>query len=442
MSKNISRRDFMKMATVATGAALLAACGGATEEPVSSGEEQPEAQPPAAGEVTLEFWTFNDYAVGKALELFNGFIAEFEDNNPGIKVNLTGKPGSDILAALVAGAGTGDLPDSIQIQLGVGGDLIEIGALADMAPYWNTMSDDYKTQFNPGSMDPCIQEGSVWGLPFSAFAAILFRNLKVLEEAGIDTTAAPKDWAEFISQQQQIDAIGKKGNGKLLGQDWCQMHYYGGVPGTAKGVISEDGKSTLLTADAYTQLFQFGLDTKPYAVGSFMFDTATADLFMTDQLGFVSMGPWLAPTLDEAVDSQGLEYDAVEIPGKTAEQKGAIRGGEFTGMCPTDNVDACWKWVSFLSDYPQEAKFAAGIGRLMANDKALTQPEVQDNWLVQLTGAAFNTGVDEALFMRKSATGWQQPEIDYGNQVDTGAMQPAEAAEAMITDINDILAGG
>jgi multiple sugar transport system substrate-binding protein len=437
MSKNISRRDFLKIASISTGAAVLAACGGKATE-----TEGGEAQPPSEGEVTLEFWTFNDYAVGKPLEIFNGFITEFQDKNPGIKVNLTGKPGSDILAALITGASSGELPDSIQIQLGVGGDLIEVGALADMAPYWNTMSEEFQTQFNPGSMDPCIQEGKVWGLPFSAFATILFRNLKVLKGAGIDPEAGVVDWPDFVSQLEKVTAAGYKGNGKFLGNDWCQMHYYGGVPGTSKKTINPDGKSTALTAEAYTKLFEFGLETKPYSIGSFMYDTATSDLFMTDQLGFVSMGPWLAPTLDEAVTSKGLEYDAIEIPGQTADWKGTIRGGEFTGMCPTKNIDANWKWVSFLSDYPQEAKFASGIGRLMANDKALAQPEVQANYLVQLTGKAFNTAVDEALFMKKVASGWTQPEIDYGNQVDTGAMSPSEAAEKMIADMNSILAGG
>jgi multiple sugar transport system substrate-binding protein len=439
MSKNISRRDFLKMASLTAGAAVLVACGGQAEAPAG---EQPEGQPPAAGEVTLEFWTFNDYAVGKALELFNGYIAEFQDNNPGIKVNLTGKPGSDILAAMVAGAASGELPDSIQIQLGVGGDLIQVGALADMAPYWNTMSEEFQTQFNPGAMDPCKQEGKVWGLPFSAYAAILYRNLKVLRNAGIDTEAGVKDWEDFASQLEKVDAAGIKGNGKILGNDWCQLHYYGGVEGTSKQRIKENGKETALTVEAYTKLFEYAKRIQPYCVGSFMYDTATSDLFMTDQLAFVSMGPWLAPTLEEAVASQGLEYDAVQIPGETESWKGTIRGGEFTGICPTDNVDAAWKWASFISDYPQEAKWAAGIGRLMANDKALAQPEVQENWLVQLTGAAFNTAIDETLFMKKVATGFGQPEVDYGSLVDTGSMEPAQAAEEMIPAINDILAGG
>jgi hypothetical protein len=77
----------------------------------------------------------------------------------------------------------------------------------------------------------------------------------------------------------------------------------------------------------------------------------------------------------------------------------------------------------------------------MANDKVLEQPDVKQNWLVQLTGKAFNNAVDETLFMKKVATGWSQPEIDFGNQVDTGALKPADAAPKMIEAINKILSG-
>jgi multiple sugar transport system substrate-binding protein len=451
MSRTTNRRTFLKIAGLTGVGAVLAACGqpAATSAPAATAAPQattaPAAAPttaPAAGAATIEFWTFNDYATGVPLQLFNGFISDFQTANPGIKVNITGKPGSDILAGLVAGAGSGDLPDAIQIQLGVGGDLIAINALQDMEPYWATMTADYQGQFNKGAIGPCIQNGKVYGLPFSAYAAILFRNLTVLKKAGIDTTTPPKDWADFASQLDTITKAGLKGTGKILGSDWTQMHFYGGIPGTAKSVIAPDGKSTMLQAPAYQALFEYLLKIKQYSVASNEADTATSDLFSTNQLAYVTMGPWLAPTLDAVNGKNGFAYDVVEIPGQTADSKGSIRGGEFTGMTSLKQKDQSWKFIQFISDYPQEAKWAATIGRLMANDKALQQPDAMKNALVQVTGKAFNNAVDEALFMQKTATGWGQPEIDFGTQVDTGKVAPADAAPQMIAAINKILAGG
>jgi multiple sugar transport system substrate-binding protein len=441
-----SRRDFLKAAGLTTAALSLAACAPQAQQTNQAAEptkaEAPQQNPAAAANVTLEFWTFSDYATGKPLEIFKSYITKFQDSNKGIKVNITGKPGSDMLANVLAGASSGELPDALQIQLGSGGDLIAVNALVDMTPYWTTVSADYQNQFNKGAMDPCKQDGKVLGLPFSAYASILFRNLKVLKKAGIDPSAGVKDWADFADQLKKVSALGMKATGKILGNDWCQMHFYGGAPGATKRTIAPDGKSTELKADAYASLFDYLLTIKQYSAGSFMFDTATADLFKTDQLGFVSMGPWLSPDLEAAKAKSGLEYDAVEIPGQTADQKGTVRGGEFTGITSTKQADSAWKFVSFISDYPQEATWAAQIGRLMANDKALEQPDAKANWLVQLTGKAFNSAVDETLFMKKVATGWSQPEVDFGSQIDTGAATPKDAAPKMIEAINKILSAG
>jgi multiple sugar transport system substrate-binding protein len=451
MLRKTNRRTFLKIAGLSGVGAVLAACApAATPAPAATAAPQATTAPaaaapttaPAAGTATIEFWTFNDYATGVPLQLFNGFISDFQTANSGIKVNITGKPGSDILAGLVAGAGSGDLPDAIQIQLGVGGDLIAINALQDMEPYWATMTPDYQGQFNKGALGPCIQNGKVYGLPFSAYAAILFRNLTVLKKAGIDTSTPPKDWNDFASQLDMVTKAGLKGTGKILGSDWTQKHFYGGVPGTAKAVIAPDGKSTLLQAKAYQTLFEYLLKIKPNTVASNEADTATSDLFSTNQLGFVTMGPWLAPTLDAVKGKNGFDYDVVEIPGMDANSKGSIRGGEFTGMTSLKQKDQSWKFIQFISDYPQEAKWAATIGRLMANDKALQQPDAMKNALVQVTGKAFNNAVDEALFMQKTATGYGQPEIDFGTQVDTGKVTPADAAPKMIDAINKILSGG
>ncbi len=448
MLSKTSRRTFLKMAGLTGIGAVLAACGqagtpAATTAPQATTAGQAAATTaPSSGAATLEFWTFNDYATGVPLQIFNSYITQFQTDNPNIKVNLTGKPGTDILAGVVAGAGSGDLPDGIQIQLSVGGDLIAVNALQDMEPYWATMTPDYQGQFNKGALTPCIQQGKVYGLPFSAYAAILFRNLTVLKKAGIDTTNPPKDWTEFADQIDKVTKSGSKGMAKSLGSDWAQMHFYGGVPGTAKATIAPDGKSTLLKADAYQQTFDFLLKMKPYVVSSFVSDQASTDLFDTNQLAFLTMGPWLAPTLDAVKGKNGFDYDVVEIPGQTADAKGSIRGGEFSGMTSLKQKDQAWKFIQFISDYPQEAKWAATIGRLMANDKVLQQPDVQKNTLVQVTGKAYNNSIDEARMMQKNVTGWSQPEIDYGSQVDTGKSTPADAAPKMIDAINKLLAAG
>lgn len=115
MTRALSRREFLRLAGLAAGAVALASCKAPAEEPVDEPvEDEPADVPAPAEDVTLEFWTFNDFAVGKALELFETFIGEFESDNPGVKVNITGKPGGDILTGLITGAGLVTCPTAFR----------------------------------------------------------------------------------------------------------------------------------------------------------------------------------------------------------------------------------------------------------------------------------------------------------------------------------------
>ena len=434
MAQRMSRRDFLKIAGIATSAAFLTACGPAPAD------DDTTTQPPADEEVTLEFWTFNDYAVGKALELFETFIAEFEEANPGVKVNITGKPGTDILTGLITGAGSGELPDVVQIQVGTGGDLLQAEALQDVGSFWEADTEDFRSQFNPSWMELLLKGGHCWGLPFTAYSTILYRNLTVLKDAGIDPDAGIKDWDDLFEQAKKVKETGPWGLCKVLGDGWLHKHWYGGVTGAKQATIASDGKSTLMEADVYAKLFEYLVSLKPYTAEPFMYDQAATDLFITNQLAYVSMGPWLAPTLEEAVTESGLEYDAVQIPGQTGNDFGGVRGGEFTPIMPGSNVEKAWAWARYLSDAPQTARFAAELGRFLTNDKALEDPDVQKNALVQLTAKAFQTAVDEGPFMLKVSANWSQPETDYGTLVDDGSMSPTDAADQMIAEMNEILA--
>jgi len=46
-------------------------------------------------------------------------------------------------------------------------------------------------------------------LPYTGFNELLFRNLTVLKQAGIDTSTPPKDWAEWFEQMKKVKAAGK-----------------------------------------------------------------------------------------------------------------------------------------------------------------------------------------------------------------------------------------
>ena len=88
----LTRRDFLRMAAVATTGALVTACGAATPAPepeVAPAEQEVAAEAPAAEKVTLRLWSHQNTAFVKANE---ALAAKFQDSNPNVEIKYENFP--------------------------------------------------------------------------------------------------------------------------------------------------------------------------------------------------------------------------------------------------------------------------------------------------------------------------------------------------------------
>src|SRR5215831_9898785 len=134
--RRFDRRSLLLFGLTGGAAAVLAACGApaaptpappaakptdAAGAPAAAAKPTEGSQPAAAkpagapGAVSLDFWLFDEFATGQALEIMNSFVKQFESANPA-KINVIGKPSQAISSGLVAGASSGALPDGVSTQ--------------------------------------------------------------------------------------------------------------------------------------------------------------------------------------------------------------------------------------------------------------------------------------------------------------------------------------
>jgi len=96
----LTRRDFLRMAAVATTGALVTACGAATPAPGPEGapaEQEVAAEAPAAEKVTLRLWSINNTAFVKANE---GLIKKWQESNPNVEVKYENFPYADLIQTI------------------------------------------------------------------------------------------------------------------------------------------------------------------------------------------------------------------------------------------------------------------------------------------------------------------------------------------------------
>jgi len=205
----VSRRDFLRLAGVVGGTAILAACGAppapeVTEEPA---EEATSEEAAAPEEVTISWW--NQFSTPTCQETFPKVVEAFEEEYPGIKVEyeISGGPpgGGDYIEVLLARIAAGNPPDTATLwsppsQFGARGSLTAIDDMMGGARWAKPEA------FYEAPLKSCQWQGKTYGMPASAGAGCIFINTAKFEEKGISTKREdfPKTWDELKALSAQF----------------------------------------------------------------------------------------------------------------------------------------------------------------------------------------------------------------------------------------------
>jgi multiple sugar transport system substrate-binding protein len=428
-------------ATEGQPAAPANAAATAEQQPAAAATEQ---QPAASGSepVTLEYWVFSDYATDVGGDLQKQFISEFEASHPGVKINMTGKGGDELNTAVVSSAASGSIPDIFMNSTSNGALFTKVNALANVYDKWMSEPESYRKQFNPDMLaELSPADKTMWGLPYTGYATFLYRNLDVLQKAGIDPKEEVTDWNAWLAQMKKIKDAGLLALPSFYYDWWDFTSIYSGAATSDEWGIDFTNKTTKINPDKYIQTVKFLEEAKQYGTDLALQDQATTDLFLSNKLAFVISGPWSNPTFLEAKKNSGLNYDYVLIPGATPDNKGGVRGTEYIGFAPNNkNFDVAWEFVKYIMDEPQMTRWAEALARYNSNEVVLSK--VSDPLLQITTDAAKSALLERPPHFVEAYPGNYYQELqDNLAQITTGKFTPEEGAKDLVEKLNAIIAG-
>jgi len=391
----------------------------------------------------LQYWVYSDFAQGDALKLQQEFISEFEAANPGVKIVISGRGDDDLTSGQVAGAASGTLPDVFMNGLAVGAQLVEVGALANIYPEWMSMPQEFRDQFDADAIKSCSPKAeTLYCIPYTGFGEIMYRNLTVLEGAGIDTTTPPATWEEWYAQMQKV-----KESGKFAVPDQTQVFnsvasMYAIQGDKAKWGIDFEKRQTLVEPEPMARTLQMFVDMAPMQSGTSRNDQGTKDLFITNQLAFHVVGPWVNPNYAQAAKESGLKYDFVLVPGGKSGDHGGIKSYEFVSISPGKNKEIAWKFAAYITEKKQMARWAKLLSRYNANAAAMQEPEVTALPLIVKSVEAVKYAMDvmPPYFVGAVPNCYRSTMTDAASAVADGELTPDEGAKELIADLNDCLA--
>lgn len=290
--RSVSRREFLRLAGVGGGAALLAACGAAPSAPSAGTTAQPGAAttPPAVVETTTtaplaataapapvaeqttatvaaatgmapaaetptfavgaqagdvvgsgatRITWFNSYSTASTKQVIPLVLQAFVKENPDIAVERVGpEANANLQEALLARVAAGNPPDTSTIY-STPAELAAQGSLMAIDEFMATAKLATKDAFFAAPLKSCQWQGKTYGLPSSAGAGAIFLNVAKFKEKGISTKRAdfPKTWDEVKALSKEFtvkkgDKIEQAGLVPWTGLDWLTAAWSGLNGGT------------------------------------------------------------------------------------------------------------------------------------------------------------------------------------------------------------------
>lgn len=373
-----------------------------TEEKDAAKEENTEKEADSSKDEAAEitFWHAMGGGQGEALEKL---VAEFEKENPNIKVNLQNQGNyGDLNQILVATMQSpDDLPTITQaypdwmLQFE---DANLVTELTDMVNGENGI-EDYEDILE-GVRQEIEKDGKIMGLPFNKSTEVFWYNKTLFDELGLEV---PTNYEELVEVSKKINE--EKG---IPGVGFDSLSNFYATYLHNKGVEMDENLD--VASDESVEAVQYYLD----GIKEGYFRIAGTDQYMSGPFANEQVGAYIGSNAGEVYVKDGVdgkfEYAAAPYPAESAVQQG-------TNIYMFDNADdaqkqAAFKFLKFLTSKESQIQFALDTGYMPARTSAIEDSAYSES---DSAIAPILADATKNLYSRPLAPGSQQAYNDIGS---------------------------
>jgi multiple sugar transport system substrate-binding protein len=321
----------------------------------------------AAGEVTIAYsdWQLAQDIWGKSLR---DAIAEFEKQNPGIKVAnepvALGQRDVKFSTAIRGGKG----PDVFALDANPVKQYIKEGWVKDLTPFIEKEGGKkWLEDFYPVTLRPVTEQGKTYGVPKNTVAMVIVYNKEMFKEAGVKP---PKTWNDFREVSRKLTKattpggpIDQWGVTLVMAQASFDLRFSVVLRGFGGDFLTPDWKHSALNSLEAKQAFTFIVDMintdKSLPPGVTQVDCNAARRLLANKKIAMKIGTMWSMAevsgMNPALDGWNV-LDMTPIPQKEGVNK-KVRSTLYQKslfMNPnTPNPEAAWKLIKFLTEKKQ-----------------------------------------------------------------------------------------
>jgi multiple sugar transport system substrate-binding protein len=413
MSKNMSRRDFLKIASMATAGGILAACQPAaapapTAAPISTAA--PTATP-APVTIKASVWDYDLYEYDKAM------IENFMQKNPNIKVNPLNFPNADYDTKVNTMLSGGEDLDVIYAKsVALFGGMIGKNQVMDLKPLIQKDNLDLKP-YGASITAYMTLDDKILGLPYRYDRYLLYYNKDVFDAAGEPYPGPDLTWDDYRALALKIT----KGTGstKTYGGFFAPFNYCFVTPGLQEGKGGYDTMDFNLFREGWSNFYAMMYTDKSAPDWPSM-KSVSADqtYFLKGTTGMMINGTWFLNLVKTQIDAgkTTIRWGAQRVPVSKAMKAAGVHASNAS-ITPivinakSKNVEAAWAMVKHICS-EEAGKIAAsylitpgynsaGVVDAMAQVKGF-DPSAKDALLN--SGAAYPMGSGANKFLGALST--------------------------------------
>jgi sn-glycerol 3-phosphate transport system substrate-binding protein len=340
----------------------------------------------AAAQGTVEVPFFYPVAVGGPItKIIDGFAADFEKENPGIKLRpiYSGSYQESIAKALTA-VKSGDPPvTSILLSTDMY-TLIDEDAIVPFDDLVKTAEDRaWLKSFYPAFMENSQTGGKTWGIPFQRSTVVLYYNKEAFKEAGLDPNRPPATWQEMANDAQKLTKRDASGNVTQWG---VQIPSSGFPYWLFQGLAIENGVNLMNAAG--TQVYY----DKPEVIGALQYWVDLVNKYKVHPPGIVEWGTtpkdfferkvamiWTTTgNLTNVKNNAKFDFGVAMLP--ASKQRGSPTGGGnfyiFKKSTPAQR-EAAFKFIKWVTTPERAAQWGIDTGYVAVRADAWQTPAMK-----------------------------------------------------------------
>jgi sn-glycerol 3-phosphate transport system substrate-binding protein len=340
----------------------------------------------AVAQAPVDISFYYPVAVGGPItKIIDKFAADFEKENPGIKVHpiYSGTYQDSITKALTA-VKSNDAPAMSVLLSTDMYTLIDEDAIVPWDPLIKTAEDKAWLQgFYPAFMENSQTGGKTWGIPFQRSTIVLYYNKEMFKEAGLDPNHPPATWKEMAEYAQKLTK--RDGSGKV--SQWGVQIPASGFPywlfqglTTENGVqlMNAAGTETYYDKPAVIEALQYWVDLtgkyKAHPEGIVEWGTTPKDFFERK----VAMMWTTTGNLTNVRSNAKFDFGVAMLPAN--KRRGSPTGGGnfylFKQAKPEQQA-AAFKFVKWITSPDRAAQWGIDTGYVAVRPDAWETPEMK-----------------------------------------------------------------